>query len=60
MSDLHTVKRRFVDLSVALENGVAADPPGLRPNIDYFQHTDTAKTVCEFFPGAGTRGSPGQ
>jgi kynurenine formamidase len=51
MNHLHTVKHRFIDLSVALENGIIADPPGLRANIDYFEHTDTAETVCQFFPG---------
>jgi kynurenine formamidase len=51
MNNLQTVKRRLVDLSVALENEVAADPPGAGPKIEYFQHTNTAKTVCQFFPG---------
>jgi kynurenine formamidase len=51
MNDSGIVKRRLVDLSVALENEVAADPPGAGPKIEYFQHAETAKTICQFFPG---------
>ena len=43
--------RRFIDLSVPLETGVAADPPGLAPEIVYRAHAETAPTVCGFFPG---------
>ena len=35
--------RRIVDLSVALENGVPADPPGYELAIDYVGHKETVK-----------------
>ena len=43
--------RRIVDISVALENGIASDPPGLEPKIHYETHVDNADLVCRFFPG---------
>ena len=30
--------RRFVDISVSLKAGIASDPPGLRPKIEYLDH----------------------
>jgi kynurenine formamidase len=43
--------RRFVDLSVPLENGGLADPPGYGPEITYTDHQQSAADVCRFFPG---------
>jgi kynurenine formamidase len=42
---------RFVDLSVALENGVPSDPPGLEPRIDYVDHKTGAQHLAAIFPG---------
>ena len=43
--------RRFIDLSVPLQVGVAADPPGMTPEIEYVAHRDTAPALAAMFPG---------
>ncbi|TQR87527.1 cyclase family protein [Mycobacterium hodleri] len=44
--------RRLIDISATLQAGIAADPPGLGPDIEYFTHADTANDLLAFFPGA--------
>ena len=43
--------RRFVDLSIMLENGVRSDPPGFEPKITYMNHEQTPAQITAFFPG---------
>jgi kynurenine formamidase len=43
--------RRIIDLSVAIDNETAADPPPLKPAVDYFAHDKTVESIVQFFPG---------
>jgi len=43
--------RRFVDLSIFLENDVLSDPPAFAPKIQYFTHDQTYEQIAPFFPG---------
>ena len=43
--------RRFVDLSIHLENEVVSDPPGLGPTIHYIDHKTSVGDLLQFFPG---------
>lgn len=43
--------RRFIDLSILLENDVITDPPFMRPKITYKAHGDTVRELQNFFPG---------
>jgi kynurenine formamidase len=43
--------RQIIDLSVALANDVAADPPGRGPRIAYHAHKETVGELAAFFPG---------
>jgi len=42
---------RIIDLSVALKNGVASDPPSMLPSIAYRDHAEGAKEFMQMFPG---------
>jgi kynurenine formamidase len=43
--------RRIIDISVALMNDIASDPPGGEPKIAYIDHKMSAEQVCTYFPG---------
>jgi kynurenine formamidase len=53
------MSRRLVDISVPLEGGIASDPPGFEPQIEYLDHQQTAADVCRFFPGLTPADLPG-
>src|SRR5919106_3313878 len=54
-----SMTRRFVDISVPLQAGIASDPPGFEPEIEYVEHRQTATDVCRFFPGLTPADLPG-
>ncbi len=45
------MSRKLVDISAPLQNGVAADPPGLGPKIEYVDHQQSLSQILPFFPG---------
>jgi len=46
--------RKFIDLSIYLENDVVSDPPAFAPKIQYFNHQNSFEQMAPFFPRAGT------
>jgi kynurenine formamidase len=51
--------RRFIDLSITLDNDVVSDPPFMRPKIEYQRHRDTMPEAAHFFPGLNMQNMPG-
>ncbi|HBF28208.1 cyclase family protein [Rhizobium sp.] len=49
---------KIIDLSVAIENDIPADPPGLGPKITYVGHQEGAEEVLRFFPGLAIEDLP--
>lgn len=43
--------QRFIDLSIAIEDGLPCDPPQMIPKIDYLGHREGARSMVDFFPG---------
>ncbi|KTT04105.1 cyclase [Pseudomonas oryzihabitans] len=41
--------RQIIDLSVALQAGIASDPPGMRPSIRYLDHQEGARELEQAF-----------
>ena len=50
--------RRFVDLSIFLENDVVSDPPAFAPRIEYFTHQQSFSQIEPFFPGLKQHDQP--
>ena len=44
-------RKRFVDLSIAIEPALPSDPPMMIPKIDYVAHEAGAEQMKDFFPG---------
>ena len=45
------MKKKFIDLSVSLQEGIKSDPDFMLPKIDYHHHQDTACEMTSLFPG---------
>jgi kynurenine formamidase len=52
-------KRRFIDLSVAIEPEIPSDPEMMIPKIQYASHDDGADMMTTFFPGLKKEDLPG-
>ena len=50
--------RKFIDLSIYLENDVVSDPPVYAPKIEYFDHDSTYSQMAPFFPGLAKEDLP--
>jgi kynurenine formamidase len=50
--------RTFIDLSIAIENGLPSDPPMMIPKITYLDHKLGAETMKLFYPGLTTGDLP--
>lgn len=46
--------KRFIDLSITIEDGLPSDPPAMVPKILYLEHEAGAASMAEFFPGIDT------
>jgi hypothetical protein len=52
--------RRFVDLSVTLDNHPFTDPPPLLPKIDYMDHRQSSPEMAVIRPGLSREQMPAQ
>ena len=48
-----------MNLSIAIEDALPSDPPGLIPRVDYSDHVNGAKQIRKFFPGLTREHLPG-
>lgn len=52
-------RRRFIDLSIAIEAGLPSDPPMMIPEVSYIDHEQGAEQMKDFFPGLEKAQLPG-
>lgn len=45
------MSKKFIDLSISIENGLKSDPPEMIPKIKYSGHDEGAEQMKQFFPG---------
>lgn len=53
------MSRRFIDLSISIEDGVLSDPPQMIPRIQYVDHEAGSESMLAFFPGLPREDLPG-
>ena len=51
--------RKFIDLSVSLEEGIKSDPDFMLPKINYHHHNNTSDELIKLFPGLKKNDLPG-
>jgi kynurenine formamidase len=45
------MQKKFIDISIPIENHVKSDPAGYEPKIEYYGHEQTVAELQLFFPG---------
>src|SRR6056300_226727 len=53
------MSRKFLDLSVSLQEGIKSDPDFMLPKINYHHHQETAEEMISFFPCLNKSDLPG-
>ena len=46
--------KKFIDLSISIENNLRSDPEEMIPKIQYIDHDTGAKQMIDYFPGIDT------
>ena len=54
------MSRKFLDLSVSLQEGIKSDPDFMLPKINYHHHKETAEEMMSFFPVLKKTDLPGE